>query len=105
MNDDSKAPSGSATSTALTERPGEAPRVLHFDQPEELRLWLDFLRANVLDLVAAGEDATRPLKKRFFSRAEARRRIHDAEQSLLALLDTAERGMPSNATEPKETIA
>ena len=69
------------------------PKALDFTNRNEVRAWLHDLREQVLDATAAGEDATRRPKKRVFSRAEARRRIREAEKNLLALLEAAERGL------------
>lgn len=53
------------------------------------RDWLEALRTKILDLVGIADDAARPKAKRFFSRAEQRRRIAELERALLGLLDEA----------------
>ncbi len=68
---------------------------LNWQDPEEVERWFEALRDAILDGLAAGQDATRRLKKRLFSRHEARRRIDEAEQNVLALLDAAKRGQPA----------
>ena len=57
--------------------------------PSARRVWLDALRAKLLDLVGIAEDAVKRPRARFFSRAEQRRRIAELERALLALLDEA----------------
>ena len=42
--------------------------------------------------LAAGEDATRRLLKRVLSRAEARRKLQEAEVRIAALFDSERRG-------------
>jgi hypothetical protein len=88
---------GSAPSSAPEARP------LRWDDPLVMRQWLIQLRAQALDAIAAGEDATKAPRKRFFSRHEAGRQLRQAEESLLALLDAAEQALPVDdqaSTEP-----
>jgi hypothetical protein len=73
------------------------PATIRWDNPSNIRKWLGDLRDQVLDALAAGEDATRRPKRRFFSRYEAKRRLRHAEESILALIEAAERDLP-----PKE---
>jgi len=54
--------------------------------------WLAALRAAVDDGLAAGEDATRRLSDRVLSRAEARRKILEAEARIEALFESDARG-------------
>jgi hypothetical protein len=81
------------TLNGQTERPppGDAIR---FDDLEYVRKWLTALREQVDHGLTAAEDATRPVRKRFFSRHEARRRIEEATKAIENLLDAAERGLP-----------
>ena len=58
--------------------------------PGERRAWLELLRSEVLDLVAVGEDAARPVRERMFSRHEIGRRIAEFERVILARIDAAE---------------
>ena len=81
---------GTAPSSTSEARP------LRWDDPIVMRQWLTLLRAQALDAIAAGEDATRTPRKRFFSRFEARRQLHKAEESLLALLQAAEQALPAD---------
>jgi hypothetical protein len=53
--------------------------------------WLDALRSAIDDGLAAGEDATRRLSERVLSRAEARRKIQEAEARIAALLKREQR--------------
>ncbi len=52
--------------------------------------WLNSLRDVIDDTLAAGDDATRPLRERVLSRAEAQRKLREAESSLKGLLTLAE---------------
>jgi hypothetical protein len=90
---------GTAPSSALEARP------LRWDDPLVMRQWLTLLRAQALDAIAAGEDATRTPRKRFFSRHEARRRLRKTEESLLALLQAAEQALPVDHQESTETAS
>ncbi len=59
--------------------------------------WLAALRPAIEDALAAGEDATRRLSERVLSRAEARRKIQEAEtriETLFATLGSAATGAP-----------
>ncbi len=58
--------------------------------PGERRAWLELLRSEVLDLVAIGEDAAKPMRERMFSRHEIARRIAELERVILARVDAAE---------------
>ncbi len=70
----------------------DLPAPLDLRDPAQLHDWLAALRTAVLDAEAAGEDATRRPKKRMFSRFEARRRLREATQNVIEMLDAAERG-------------
>ena len=63
---------------------------LRFDDREHMREWLKALRDATDDAIAAGQDATRRFRKRVLSRAEARRKLRDAESSIESLLALAE---------------
>jgi hypothetical protein len=63
---------------------------LRFDDREQMRPWLKALRDATNDAIAAGDDATRPFSKRVLSRAEAKRKLREAESSLEELLTLAE---------------
>ena len=74
---------------------GDLPAVgdmnaLDFGDPEAMRSWLARLRAQIEDVVAAGEDATRPPGQRRLGRAAARRVIKEARRALEQLLEAAE---------------
>ena len=53
--------------------------------------WLAALRAAIDDALAAGEDATRRLSERVLSRAEARRKLQEAESRIAALFEIERR--------------
>ena len=67
-------------------RPLRPPR---WDDPSEVLAWLQALRDALIDAVAAGEDAARRPSERMFSRAEVRRRIAEAEQAALVMIDAS----------------
>jgi hypothetical protein len=80
---------------ANAEHPSTDPPALAWEDPVARRTWLTHVREHVLDAVAAADDITRPAKtKRIRSRGEARRTVHAAGRTLLALLDFAERSLP-----------
>jgi hypothetical protein len=66
---------------------------LHFEDRDRMRDWVKALRDAANDAVAAGTDATRRFSKRVLSRAEARRKLRDAERSIEGLLAVAERAL------------
>jgi hypothetical protein len=65
-----------------------------WSDPADVRLWIQALRVQVQDLVAAGDDATRAPKHRILSRAESRRRVHLADRAAEALLSAGEKSLP-----------
>lgn len=66
-----------------------------WDDPEDVKRWISALRSAVHDALAAGEDATRRLSERVLSRAEARRKLREAEKRIDSLLDVAESVAPT----------
>ena len=89
MSDVQQRPRGANVALPSTDhpRPLRPPRWV---DPSEIRAWLGALRAVLLDATAAGGDATRRPADRVFSRAEARRRLEEAEHAALVMLDAAE---------------
>jgi hypothetical protein len=69
---------------------------VRWEDPERVGVWLKALREQIDNAVAAGEDATRRCRKRVLSRAEARRKLRDANTRLDELLAMAE-----SALDPK----
>ena len=67
-------------------RPLRPPK---WDDPAEVRAWLEVVRDALIDAAAAGEDAARRPSERMFSRAEVCRRIAEAEHAALVMLDAA----------------
>jgi hypothetical protein len=65
-----------------------------WSDPADVRLWIQALRVQVQDLVAAGDDATRAPKHRILSRAESRRRVHVADRAAESLLSAGEKSLP-----------
>lgn len=57
--------------------------------PREPLSWLDALRAQCNDVIAAGLDATDRPSRRVLGRREARRQIQEAGRAIGALLDAA----------------
>lgn len=82
--------------THSSKNPGTS---LAWEDPTQARAWFTTLRDQVLDALAAGEDATRPLRERVLSRAEARRKILAADKNITSLLAAAERGLPPERDE------
>jgi hypothetical protein len=62
---------------------------VRWENPEERKRWITALRSALDDALAAGEDATRRLSDRVLSRAEARRKLHEAEKRIDTLLEIA----------------
>jgi hypothetical protein len=74
---------------------GEPPAVgemhaLDLGDPEAMSAWLARLRAQIDDVIAAGEDATRPPGQRRLGRAAARQAMTEARRALEQLLSAAE---------------
>lgn len=58
--------------------------------PEQMRAWVSAVQDAFNDTLAAGNDATRPLRERVMSRAEAKRQLDEAQSSMKKLLGVAE---------------
>lgn len=71
---------------------GKGADPLDFSDREAVRAWLTELRMQIDEVVAAGEDATRPPGERALGRAAARRAILEARTALGQILSAAERG-------------
>jgi hypothetical protein len=69
-------------------------RALDWTDPHEALSWLSDLRERIKDLHAAAEDATDPPAARALGRAEARRLVTEAKDSLDELIAIALRGLP-----------
>jgi len=80
--------------------PSAAREAVHWNDSEDVRLWIASLRSAAHDGLAAGEDATRPKRDRVLSRSEARRRLDAADRTITALLDAGERGASPEPHEP-----
>lgn len=87
------------TSTDLPS-PSPAREAVHWNEPEDVRLWIAALRSAAHDGIAAGEDAARPKRDRVLSRNEARRKLDAADRTIASLLDAGERGLPPALSEP-----
>ena len=70
-----------------------AKDAVNWTDPADVKLWIQALRVQVGDLVAAGDDATRHPKQRILSRAESRRRVHAADRAAEALLAAEEKSL------------
>ena len=77
-----------------------AREAVRWNEPDDVRLWIDALRSAAHDALAAGEDATRPKRDRVLSRGEARRQLDTAKYAITALLDAGERGASPDPHEP-----
>ena len=71
---------------------GKGAVALDFSDREAVRAWLTELRTQIDEVVAAGEDATRPPGERALGRATARGAILAARNALGQMLAAAERG-------------
>lgn len=74
-----------------TEPPEIKPLVLA--DPATVRVWLEELRTQVADALAAGEDATRRPSRRRLGRLTARRTLQEASRAVEELLEVADRGV------------
>jgi hypothetical protein len=61
--------------------------------PAEVRAWLEDLRGQVKDALAAGEDATRMPGRRRLGRPTARRTLREASHAIHQLLEVADLGV------------
>ncbi len=68
---------------------------LDFADPEVLHEWLRALGCTFDDLLAAADDATRPLARRELGRATARCKVLESRRALRALIESATRGAPA----------
>ena len=66
------------------------PTILCLADREQMSQWVNAMREAIDDTLAAGDDATRPLRDRVLSRAEAQRKLREGESSLNKLLTLAE---------------
>jgi hypothetical protein len=64
--------------------------ILCFTDRQQMRAWVNAVQAAFSDTIAAGNDATRPVRERVLSRAEAKRQLCEAENSIKKLLRVAE---------------
>ena len=58
---------------------------IRWDDPEDRKRWVSALRSALHDALAAGDNATRRLSERMLSRAEARRKLQEAEKRIETL--------------------
>ena len=66
---------------------------LDFAALGQVRTWLDHLREQIEDAVAAGEAATRPTRLRTLGALTARQHLLEAQHALRCLMEAAEQGM------------
>lgn len=71
---------------------GKGADPLDFSDREAVRAWLRELRTQIDEVVAAGEDATRPLGQRALGRATARSTILEAQRAIEQMLAMAKPG-------------
>ena len=64
--------------------------ILCLTDREQMRAWVNALQDAFSDTLAAGNDATRPLRERVLSRAEAKRQLCEAAGNIKELLRAAE---------------
>ena len=77
--------------TRETILPGDPnpPPALDWGDPAAVQHWIDAVRLRADDAIGAGRDATARKRRRVLSRAEARRKIRDADSALAALFSQA----------------
>jgi hypothetical protein len=61
--------------------------------PKAVAAWLDSVAVTIEDAISAGEDATRPLRRRMLGPVIARSHIGEARRSLRVLIESARRGV------------
>jgi hypothetical protein len=92
MNEVSERRSGANAEHPSTDQPAALP-ALSWDDPAQVAAFFDHLRDHATEVIAAGEDATRRVRKRVRSRPEARRCVQHTGRTLLELIAFAERGL------------
>jgi hypothetical protein len=92
MNELSERRTGANADHPSTDPPPALP-ALCWDDPAQVAALFDHLRDHAVEVIAAGEDATRRVRKRVRSRPEARRCIQKTGDTLLELIAFAERGL------------
>src|SRR5262249_23158663 len=84
-------------STPSPPTPGEqacSPRIsVRWRDPYDVENWLAAVGTQVRKALAAGQDATLPIRECVLSRYEARRRIRAAGRTLTTLLEAGERSL------------
>jgi hypothetical protein len=92
-------PSDASPTAHIPQEPQGSPpsprsfRPVHWDDPADVRAWLNIARVIFDELAALTREGSRRLKRRVMSRAELRRQSRDVERSLLALFDAADAGL------------
>jgi hypothetical protein len=66
---------------------------LNVADPAAVRAWIEEVRAQIEDALAAGEDATRPLRERGLGRSTSRRMVIEARMALQQLFQAADGGL------------
>jgi hypothetical protein len=92
MNELSERRSGANADHPSTD-PAATQPALSWDNPAQVAVFFEHLRDHAAEVIAAGEDATRRVKRRVRSRPEARRCIQRTGRTLLELIAFAERGL------------
>ena len=67
---------------------------VNFNDPDDVRRWLDALRAEVEELIDLGEEAARKKAERVVSRTHVRADLERTGESLRKLLRAGRRGLP-----------
>jgi|SRR5580700_3391148 len=99
MNELSERRSGANADHPSTDLPS-ASHTLSWDDPAQVAALFEHLRDHATEVIAAGEDATRHVRKRVRSRPEARRCIQKTGATLLELIAFAERGLAAFHAQP-----
>jgi hypothetical protein len=93
MSELSERRSGANADHPSTDPPAALP-ALSWEDAAQVAAFFEHLRDHAAEVIAAGEDATRRVRKRVRSRPEARRCIQHTGDTLLELIAFAERGLP-----------
>jgi hypothetical protein len=80
--------------------PGDERTSLRHDDPVAFDRWLNALREHIDDALAAGYDATRPVRQRRLSRVYAGELLQEAEDAIRHLLAMGAR--PGRAADPEQ---
>jgi hypothetical protein len=99
MTELSERRSGANADHPSTDPPAALP-ALAWGDAAQVAAFFEHLRDHAVEVIAAGEDATRRVRRRVRSRPEARRCIQRTGDTLLELIAFAERGLRASLPSP-----